>query len=75
MWQKIKTFFKDSEVRFYAWLTQWGGLVLSVAAIFDFSPLFALGIPTKSQVVGGMLAFAQGMLLKYLRDRRDPEIH
>lgn len=75
MWPKIVTFFKDSEVIFYARLQSIGGVVLLVGdAVFevvshsDLSP-FISNPKTLATVV-----MVNGILTELLRRRREPEM-
>ena len=70
MWGKIVTWCKDSETIAFARLQTFGGLLIGVAATFDFSPLTIAGIPTKQQIISASVLFAQGLITEVLRRRR-----
>jgi len=78
MWQRIKTFFKDSETIFLARAQALIGFVAAIAGAMDWGPLVGLasnGGFTRDQIVGLAVVLAvQGLLTEVLRRRRDPEL-
>ncbi|WP_157014908.1 hypothetical protein [Mesorhizobium xinjiangense] len=66
MWQRIKSFFKDSETIFFARLQMAVGIILEIVTTADpylFAPIFGEYFP--------WFLLANGILTEYLRRRRD----
>jgi hypothetical protein len=74
MWEKIKAWFRDSEVIFFARLQMLLGAVITVLIATDLSPLLAAGMPTKQQLILAAIVFMQGVLTEYLRRRRATDL-
>lgn len=72
MWDRIVTFFKDSEVIFLARLQVLMSLIGAVAVSFDWSPLASGTMPTRQQYTLCGVLFAQGVATEYCRRRRAP---
>jgi hypothetical protein len=70
MWQRIKQFFKDSEVIFWARLQVLLGVIASVITYVDPSVL----APIMPAEWSPLLLVAHGIALEYLRRRRDKEM-
>lgn len=70
MWQRIRKFFKDSEVLFWARVQALIGFIGSVTAIID--PM--LLEPLLSPKGLALYMLANGLLTEYLRRRRDEEM-
>lgn len=70
MWEKIKSFFADSETIFLARAQMFFGVVLEIAANIDptlFAPIFGDYFP--------YFLIANGLLTEYLRRRRADDLH
>lgn len=70
MWQRVRTFFKDSEVLFWARLQALLGFIGSITAVIDPSLLEPLLTPKGL----ALYMLANGLLTEYLRRRRDSEM-
>ena len=62
MWEWIKAWWPPLA----AWLQMAGGVLLGAISTFDFS-IFALGTPTKEQLIYAAVLFAQGLITEIAR--------
>ena len=70
MWDRIKTFFKNSETIAWAWLNMAVGSIASVLAFVDPELVQALLTPQTF----GFYVLANGVATKWLRQRREEDM-
>lgn len=78
LWQRVRIFFKDSEVIFLARLQLIIGFAVAALAGMDWSPLVSLGAGTgftQSQLISlGSILLVQGVVTEIARRAREPEM-
>lgn len=78
MWNRIKTFFKDSETIFFARLQMLIGFAAGAAGAMDWGPLVGLasgGGFDKGQLISlAVVLFVQGAATEYLRRLRADDL-
>lgn len=78
-WQRIRIFFKDSEVIVLARIQLLAGFAIAAVAAMDWSPLVSIGASpnfTKDQLISlGSILLIQGIVTEIARRHREPEMN